>query len=53
MVADEESNSERKKKLEAALKEKDWGEVRSIAHAIKGSATSFGYPNLSKLAEKA
>jgi PAS domain S-box-containing protein len=42
---------QRKSALEQAVSESDWPTVREIAHAIKGSAASFGYPQLSKMAE--
>ena len=46
-----ESNTQRVVTLKQALTEKDWSQVREVAHAIKGSAASFGYPQLSKIAE--
>ena len=46
-----ESNTQRVATLKQALTEKDWSQVREVAHAIKGSAASFGYPQLSKIAE--
>ena len=38
-------------KLTTALSNEDWAELRSVAHTIKGSAASFGYPKLSQLSE--
>ncbi|MBT3197740.1 MAG: response regulator, partial [Gammaproteobacteria bacterium] len=46
-----ESSRKNREKLTAALADKEWSEVRSVAHSIKGSATSFGYPGLSRMAE--
>ncbi len=34
--------------LSAALTIEDWNEVRDIAHVMKGSGTSFGYPELTQ-----
>ena len=41
-----------KDKLTAALSDKDWSEVRATAHTIKGSAASFGFPELSNVAAR-
>ena len=38
-------------KLTLALRERDWNSMREVAHRLKGSALSFGYPDLSKQAE--
>jgi len=46
-----ESTTQRKAALIQALSDKDWQQVREIAHATKGSAASFGYPELSSMAE--
>ena len=46
-----DSATKNRDKLIAALSNKDWREVRSVAHSVKGSAVSFGYPELSKMAE--
>jgi hypothetical protein len=35
--------------LSTALSNEDWAEVHEIAHIIKGSASSYGYPELSYL----
>ena len=32
-----------------ALADKDWGQVRATAHTVKGSAASFGFPELSRM----
>jgi signal transduction histidine kinase/DNA-binding response OmpR family regulator len=45
-----ESASKNRDKLVASLSTKAWSEVRVTAHTIKGSAASFGYPELSKMA---
>ncbi len=34
------------------LAEKNWGELRSKAHEVKGYGTSFGYPRVSEKAER-
>ena len=47
-----ETSKQRQPKLSAALEAEAWQEVRELAHAIKGSAASFGYPELSTQAEK-
>lgn len=46
-----ESNSLRIHQLKQALKNEDWTALREVAHTLKGSAASFGYPQLSTLAE--
>ncbi|MBT3310033.1 MAG: hypothetical protein HN382_10990, partial [Gammaproteobacteria bacterium] len=46
-----DSATKNRDKLIAALSNKDWREVRSVVHSVKGSAVSFGYPELSKMAE--
>ena len=46
-----ESRSKDDAELEQALSVEDWAGVRKVAHTVKGSAISFGYPALSKLAE--
>jgi CheY-like chemotaxis protein len=46
-----ESSSKNRDRLTIALREREWEEIEAIAHSIKGSATSFGYPDLSTLAE--
>ena len=40
-----------RKALINALSEKDWTQVREIAHPIKGSGSSFGYPVLTEKAK--
>ena len=45
------STRQRKAAMAEALSTQEWQQIREIAHAIKGSATSFGYPQLSKIAE--
>jgi CheY-like chemotaxis protein/HPt (histidine-containing phosphotransfer) domain-containing protein len=46
-----DSTTKNRKNLTLALSNKDWDGVRATAHTIKGSGASFGYPELSKLAE--
>ena len=46
------TSSERNEKLKVAYTTKDWEQVRELAHAIKGSAASFGHPKLSAIAEQ-
>ena len=46
-----DSSTKNRDKLNAALSNKEWSEVRATVHTIKGSAASFGYPELSKMAE--
>ncbi len=41
---------ERKEKLELAVDVEAWAEVRELAHMIKGSHATFGYPKHSELA---
>ena len=36
--------------LKAALRDADWDEVNAIAHRIRGTAKSFGYPEISRVA---
>ncbi len=38
-----------KTQLSEGLAKKDWVSVRAAAHTIKGSGTTFGYPELTKL----
>lgn len=47
-----ESSRQRGIDLRRALAAEDWQQVREIAHAVKGSGASFGYPALSKMAEQ-
>ncbi len=51
MVLFREGSSERIQQLKQALNEMDWSVVRELAHTIKGSAASFGHPQISELAE--
>jgi HPt (histidine-containing phosphotransfer) domain-containing protein len=37
-----------KAQLSEGLAEKDWVSIRAAAHTIKGSGTTFGYPELTK-----
>ncbi|MBT7307518.1 MAG: response regulator [Gammaproteobacteria bacterium] len=46
-----DSSTKNRAQLTAALSSKAWPEVRAAAHSVKGSAASFGYPELSKKAE--
>ncbi|MBT3471818.1 MAG: Hpt domain-containing protein, partial [Gammaproteobacteria bacterium] len=39
--------------LKSALRYEQWDEVRSIAHNIKGSGSSFGYPELTAMGKAA
>ncbi len=39
----------KKQELMEALSQKNWGEIRSIAHMIKGVGTSFGHPQMTQL----
>ncbi len=41
---------EKLKALEDALRDADWDEVSAIAHKIRGTAKSFGYPEVSNVA---
>ncbi len=41
---------EKLKALEAAVRDADWDEVSAIAHKIRGTAKSFGYPEVSSVA---
>ncbi|MBT3473783.1 MAG: response regulator [Gammaproteobacteria bacterium] len=43
------SAANNKKILTDALHEKEWNNIRQVAHNIKGSGASFGLPNLSLL----
>jgi CheY-like chemotaxis protein len=47
-----QSNVQRVVTLRQAISAKDWQQLRDVAHAIKGSAASFGYPQLSTMAEQ-
>ena len=38
--------------LELAVIEGDWARLRLVAHSIKGTTASFGYPELSKQAQE-
>ncbi len=42
--------SNNREKLQQALQRKEWSEIKGVAHVIKGSATSFGYPQLTEQA---
>jgi len=46
-----DSITKNREKLKAALSEKAWPALRETAHTVKGSAASFGYPELSNIAE--
>ncbi len=35
--------------IQQALADEDWGEVRAIAHTVKGSGATFGYPEITRL----
>ena len=45
-----ESVKEYRQALLQALSRLDWGQIKEIAHPIKGSGTSFGYPGLTERA---
>ena len=45
-----ESASKNREKITNALSQQDWKQLKEIAHTVKGSAASFGYPELSNLA---
>ena len=47
-----ESSRNNHEKLSKAFAEQQWEAVRAVAHSVKGSAASFGYPQLSALAEQ-
>ena len=46
-----ESNSESRQLLEMALRTEDWSRIKELAHPIKGSGTSFGFPHLTEKAK--
>ena len=46
-----DSTTKNREKLKTALSEKAWPALRETAHTVKGSAASFGYPELSNIAE--
>ncbi len=46
------SAQENRDSLQNALSEQQWEKVQSIAHRIKGSASSFGYPDLALAASR-
>jgi CheY-like chemotaxis protein len=45
------SMEEKREQLHEALQQKNWSEIRGIAHNIKGTGTSFGYPGLTENAK--
>ncbi len=47
-----DSSRNNRDQLREALQQQAWERVRSVAHTIKGSAASFGYPALSRQAEE-
>jgi CheY-like chemotaxis protein len=47
-----QSANNHREKLIDALSAKNWRQIRETAHTIKGSATSFGYPELSQLGKE-
>jgi HPt (histidine-containing phosphotransfer) domain-containing protein len=47
-----QSANNHREKLIGALSAKNWKQIREAAHTIKGSATSFGYPELSQLGKE-
>ncbi len=36
--------------LKLAFEELDWGQLRTLAHRLKGAGGSYGYPEISQLA---
>jgi HPt (histidine-containing phosphotransfer) domain-containing protein len=38
--------------IEQALSEEEWGEVRAIAHTVKGSGATFGFPEITRLGKE-
>jgi CheY-like chemotaxis protein len=46
-----QSSAERAVALQQLLKTQEWGVIRDLAHTIKGTAASFGHPELSVVAE--
>jgi len=49
MVIFRESAVKYRAEMMKALADKDWGQVRATAHTVKGSAASFGFPELSRM----
>ncbi len=46
-----ESNRARRTAMQQAIEKLEWNIIRETAHALKGSSSSFGYPQLSQNAE--
>ncbi len=44
-----ERTTEHRNLLQQAFDDQDWEQVRFVSHTIKGSGTSFGYPELTRL----
>ena len=38
--------------IQQALTDEDWGEVRAIAHTVKGSGATFGFPEITRLGKE-
>ena len=47
-----ESAAHSKEELLKALAEENWERVKEVAHSIKGSGTSFGFPQLTEMARQ-
>ncbi len=47
-----ESTADKRELLQSALSRNDWHEVRSVAHNIKGTAATFGEPELSQMGKQ-
>jgi HPt (histidine-containing phosphotransfer) domain-containing protein len=47
-----ESTTSNQKVLITALSQKDWLKVKEVAHQIKGSGSSFGFPMLTEKAKE-
>lgn len=47
-----QQSAQHRKELEQMLQEKNWPAIRATAHTIKGSGTTFGYPQLTELGDR-
>lgn len=41
-----------KQEIELAIEQKQWKDLRLLVHKIKGTGTTFGYPEITTLARK-
>jgi hemerythrin-like metal-binding protein len=53
MALFDESSKKNRRELTAFVEQQAWGSAREVAHRVKGTALTFGFPELAEVARKA